>query len=402
MDPLLNTLVGEYRIHDLIGVGGFGSVYRAVHTHLGRVIAVKVLSPEMADAAALQRFYSEASIQASLRHPGVAEYLGFYQHMGRPCILMEFVDGESLASLMKRSGAFAPAEAARIVKEISAVAAHFHAQGVVHRDLKSNNVKITSAGLVKILDFGIARHQSAHRLTATGMVVGTPYSLAPEQIKGHAVTEAVDIWQIGVLFYEMLTGQLPFGGEANYELYGRIVAGQYPPATQWRPDIPPGLERILARCLEKEPAKRFRSGAELWHAIDAWEQEARAPQRRSRLTMYAGGAAAAVIVAIGLYIGVRNRPEPPAPPPAPADNGPSNPAQPNLKAVTVDTADGSALVFRDGRLVGSTPYRVVAPQGQTINLILRREGFKDLPLSFEPTERREYTYTLEALKERKP
>jgi eukaryotic-like serine/threonine-protein kinase len=392
MDPLLQSLIGEYRIQELIGAGGFGSVYRAVHTHLGRVIAVKVLSPELADAAALQRFYGEAAIQASLKHPGVAEYLGFFQHAGRPCILMEFVDGESLAAILKR-GPLPPVEAARIVREISAVAAHFHAQGVVHRDLKSNNVKISSTGQVKVLDFGIARHQSAHRLTATGMVVGTPHALAPEQIRGQAVTEAVDIWQLGVLFYEMLTGSMPFGCEANYELYGRIIAGQYPPPSQVRAGVPAGLERIIARCLEKEPARRFRSGAELWHALHDWEQTVEGPRYRSRLPLYAAIASLVVLLLISLGVALyRRTPDTPPPPPPP------NQQTADTKTVTIDTNDGAAEVYRDGRRVGVTPYRVNAREGETINLILRREGFKDMPLQFEPTERREYTYTLESLK----
>src|ERR1700681_2492621 len=111
---LLNALIGEYRLGERLGAGGMGEVYKGVHIHLGRVIAVKILSPELADGPALQRFYAEADIQASLRHPGVAEYLGFYEYQGRPCILMEFVDGETLGSVIWRRGALPPAEAAAI------------------------------------------------------------------------------------------------------------------------------------------------------------------------------------------------------------------------------------------------------------------------------------------------
>lgn len=383
MDPLLNALIGEYRVLGLIGAGGMGAVYKAVHTHLGRVIAIKVLSPELADGAALQRFYSEASIQASLRHPGVAEYLGFYEHTGRPCILMEHVGGETLAATLQRQGPYPAPEAVRIVRDIAAVAEHFHAQGVVHRDLKSSNVKVDPEGRVKVLDFGIARRHTANRLTMTGAVVGTPHTLAPEQIRGEAAREQTDVWQLGVLLYELLTGRVPFEGATTGELYARIASGDYtaPPA------IPRPLLKIIKRCLETEPARRYANGADLRRALDGWQDPA-----KKRLPSWAWLAAAAVLVA-GLFFAVRSRPD--SAPPAPA---PAAPAE-NLKVVTVDTANGQAQVFRDGRLVGTTPYRVTAKDGDKVDLILRRPGFKDLPLEFEPSERREYTYTLEAIKE---
>ena len=179
MASLLNASIGEYRVVESLGAGGMGEVYKAVHTHLDRVIAIKALLPGLADGPSLQRFYGEAGIQASLRHPGVAEYLGFYEYQGRPCILMEYVDGETLAAIIRRRGALPP-EAAPTLREIASVAAHFHAQGVVHRDLKSNNVKINSAGRVKILDFGIARQERQDRMTQVGAVIGTPEVLAPE------------------------------------------------------------------------------------------------------------------------------------------------------------------------------------------------------------------------------
>jgi eukaryotic-like serine/threonine-protein kinase len=385
MDPLLHASIGEYRVTELIGAGGMGSVYKAVHTHLGRVIAIKVLSPELADGPAVERFYGEASIQASLKHPGVAEYLGFYEHAGRPCILMEYVNGETLSAILRRRGVFSADEAVRIVQDIAGVAAHFHAQGVVHRDLKSNNIKIDSEGRVKVLDFGIARRQAAGRLTNAGAVVGTPHALAPEQVRGEEVREPVDVWQLGVLLYELLTGRLPFESGTTHELYARILAGDYTRA----PEIPASLERIVGRCLEKDPARRYRNGARLSEALRDWQRPPTPTARRVPSWAYA---VAGVALAAALFFGLRSRPAapPPAPPPAPAAN---------VKVVTVDTADGVAQVFRNGQLVGATPYRLEAKDGETVGLILRREGFRDLPLQVEPSERREYTYTLEAAKE---
>ena len=383
MDPLLHASIGEYRVMELIGAGGMGAVYKAVHTHLGRVIAIKVLSPELADGAALQRFYGEASIQASLKHPGVAEYLGFYEHAGRPCILMEYVDGETLTAILLRRGAFPAPEAVRVMHDIAAVAAHFHAQGVVHRDLKSSNIKIDSGGRVKVLDFGIARRQAADRMTMTGAVVGTPHALAPEQIRGGQAREPADVWQLGVLFYELLTGRLPFESETTHELFARIVVGDYTRA----PEIPKSLEKMVGRCLEKYPARRYRDGAELSEALRDWH---RPPTRRVPFWVYAMAGAVLVLL---LFFALPSRTVTPPAPPPPA------PAAANLKVVTVDTADGVAQVFRYGQLVGTTPYQVAAQDGEKVDLVLRRSGFRDLPLQFEPSERREYTYTLEATKE---
>jgi eukaryotic-like serine/threonine-protein kinase len=407
---MLNALIGEYRILESLGVGGMGEVYKAVHTHLGRVIAIKVLSPDLADGPALRRFYSEAGIQASLKHCGVAEYLGFYEYQGRPCILMEYVDGETVASLVRRRGALPVADAVHILREIAEVVANFHAQGVVHRDLKSNNVKINSAGRVKVLDFGIARMERSDRLTRAGAVIGTPSALAPEQVRGEAATAATDVWQIGVLTYELLTGRLPFNGGTAHEMFAQILAAQFPSVAALRPAVPAAVEKIIARCLQKEPSRRYPSALELYSALADWEaaaavSQAPAPRplhshrflpagRRRLVQVLLGAAAAAILLALGLILPVHvtNHPPPRPEPVAVAA------AAPDLKTVTVDTMDGTAQVYRAGALVGATPYRVQAHTGEKIELVLRREGCKDLVLQFEPTERHSYTYTMEPLK----
>jgi eukaryotic-like serine/threonine-protein kinase len=407
MASLLNASIGEYRVTESLGAGGMGEVYKAVHTHLGRVIAIKVLSPGLADGAALKRFYGEAGIQASLKHPGVAEYLGFYEYQGRPCILMEYVDGETLAAIIRRRGALPPAQAVGILREMAAVAAHFHAQGVVHRDLKTNNVKINSAGRIKILDFGIARHERADRMTQVGAVIGTPEALAPEQVRGAPATQATDVWQLGVMLYEALVGRLPFTAPTEQEMYARILAAEYPPAGRVEPGVAPSLDKIVARCLQRDPAKRYPSGAELEAALGAWEaSDPRPPVAapppvslstgRPRVAAWAAGGAGAAAVLVAILLALRGGGQPAKPQPSDVTRPRPVPAAPaEFKAVTVDTMDGTAEVFRRGERVGRTPYRIEAPQGQRIDLVLRREGFKDLPLEFEISERHNYTYTME-------
>ena len=400
MASLINTLIGEYRVLTLLGTGGMGEVYQARHTHFGHLIAIKALLPGQTDSSTLRRFYGEASIQASLRHPGVAEYLGFYEHQGRPCILMEYVNGETIADILRRRGIFAPKEAIVILSSVAEVAAHFHGLGVVHRDIKSSNIKITSTANVKILDFGIARFQST-RYTTTGTVVGTPAVLSPEQVRGNTATPATDVWQLGVLAYEMLTGTLPFQGDNLTELYARILNAPYRPISDFQP-APSKLEKIVTCCLQKDPRKRFASGKELVDALDHLQQESRvvsakpktgsSPSTSIRLRVAVLWTAAVLSLVVVAALAFRLL------------EGTTDlqdvHASTESKTVIVDTFNGKAEVFRDGSQIGLTPYELHAKAGQKVDLLLRRPGYKDLPVHFEVTERKMYTYTMESSGER--
>jgi serine/threonine-protein kinase len=412
MSFLTNTLIGEYRLTESLGAGGMGEVYKAVHTHLGRVIAIKVLSPGLTDGPALQRFYNEAGIQASLKHPSVAEYLGFYEYQGRPCILMEYVDGETLAAVLQRRGALPAAEAVKIQREIAAAIAHFHALGVVHRDLKSGNVKITSSGQVKILDFGIARHQRSERLTHLGAVVGTTEYMAPEQVRGEPAGPATDVWQLGVLFYELLTGRMPFQAGTAHEIYLRILSGEFTPVRHLQPDVPDAVSQIVSRCLQKDPSRRYPSAAELYQAL-CFRDEPSAPRLPAKLRnlhpAWGVGAVAVLLFAAAVFIGLRRS----------SENGGSevgkdtnisraveglaaspSEAEAALKVITVDTMDGAAQVLQGEKQVGATPFRIQARVGDKVNIVLRRDGYEDLPVQFDVTERYFYTYTMAPRKDR--
>jgi len=414
MPLLMNTLIGEYRLTEPLGAGGMGEVYKAVHTHLHRVIAIKVLSPNLTDGPALQRFYNEASIQASLKHPSVAEYLGFYEYQGRPCILMEYVDGETLSALIQRRGALPVAEAVSILREVADAIAHFHAQGVVHRDLKTGNIKITSSGRVKILDFGIARHQLSDRLTRHGAVVGTTESLAPEQVRGEPAGFATDVWQLGVLFYELLTGQPPFLAGTTHEIYVRILSADFTPIHQLQPDVPDLIRQIVSHCLQKEPSRRYPSAAELYQALCSWKQPSTLKQPAKRYPIRPawgwGGLAVALIVAaisFGLYNWKQDTSDDPGheqiipDPNAGKEPSPVLPtAEAILKTITVDTMDGTAQVIQEEKPIGSTPFQVKAHIGERISMVLRRSGFEDLPIQFDVSEHQVYTYVLVPRKDR--
>ncbi len=415
MASLLNVLIGEYRVSELLGAGGMGEVYKATHTHFGRVIAVKVLTSGESDPATVKRFYSEAKIQASLRHPGVAEYLGFYEYHGRPCILMEYVDGQTIASILERRGSFPPQEAFRIAQAIAAVVAHFHEQGVLHRDIKTNNIKISSDGRVKILDFGIARLQSTRNLTSTGVVIGTPGMLAPEQVNGQTVSPATDVWQFGVMLYEMLSGRLPFRADNTRELYAQILNAK-PAHLSTHPPLPAGFEKVVNRCLQKDPGKRYASGRELLAALDALEGrkepppppvpaprfeplvDAKPPVSMRLVGAIAGGVLALVLVVVVVVQWSR---------PTTADPGVSPCVEPSetetpageVRTVTLSTVGVSAQVFCGGQLVGTTPFLLKAKVGDKVKLSLRSEGYKPKDVSFNVTERAEYNESLDRVGE---
>jgi serine/threonine-protein kinase len=210
---LINSSIGEYRIIDRLGEGGMGEVYRGVHNKIGRVAAVKILSTAVSNPEFIERFLNEARIQARLHHPNVAPLFDFLEFQGRPCIIMEFVEGQTLADLIRIRGALHQQEMVAIFRSIVEALDYVHSQGIIHRDIKSTNIKITPAGQVKLLDFGIAKSGNSPALTVTGGFVGTLQYISPEQFTGGNADARSDIWAAGVLLYEMSTGRLPF--EAN-------------------------------------------------------------------------------------------------------------------------------------------------------------------------------------------
>jgi dienelactone hydrolase len=273
---VIGTTVSHYRILESIGAGGMGVVYLGEDERLHRKVALKFLPPTTAqDVHARARLLREAQAASALDHPNVATVHDVGEWNGQLFIAMPFYDGETLRQRIER-GPLTFAEAARIAGQIAAGLAAAHRAGIVHRDLKPANVLLTRDGQVKIVDFGLAKvfsetQATATRMTAPGTTVGTVAYMAPEQATGVEVDARADVWALGVTFYEMLTGRLPFRGETAPAMLLAVASKPAPPVRDLRPDAPDTLARIVARALEKDPARRVISADEIAAEIARWE-----------------------------------------------------------------------------------------------------------------------------------
>jgi len=262
--PTGTLLGGRYEVEAPLGWGGMAEVCLARDRRLGRRVAVKILRHQLAaDPRFLARFRREARAAASLRDPRIVAIHDSGSHEGCPFIVMEHVLGRTLAEVLRSEGPLDPGRAAAIAEDVAGALATAHAAGIVHRDVKPSNVMVTSDGQVKILDFGIARALRWTPLTDTPGAQGTPEYLSPEQARGEAVDGRSDVYSLGVVLYEMLTGRPPFTGESALGVAYKHVEEAPPPVEALRRDVPPALSAITFRCLAKHPGDRYRRSGEL-------------------------------------------------------------------------------------------------------------------------------------------
>ena len=271
---MIGERIGHLRVIASIGVGGMGAVWHAVDELLDRHVALKVIRPELMSRPGLaERFRSEAIVLARLHHPCIAALYGLEKRGEEFVMVMEFVDGETLDARLATQGALPWPEASRITRAVLDALDHAHESGVIHRDIKPANVMITRAGRVKVMDFGIARLVGAQRQTRTGAAVGTPSYMSPEQLLGQEVDGRADVYAVGTLLYELSTGHLPFEVDGDYL---RMIAQlqQIPPvASTHDASLPPGLDRIVARALQKDPDDRYSTSGEFRDALEELERE---------------------------------------------------------------------------------------------------------------------------------
>ena len=269
-------LRGKYRILGELARGGMGVVYRAEDLKLKRTVALKFLSPELtSDPEARERFVHEAQAASELDHPNICTVHEIDEtEGGQMYIAMAYYRGESLRERIKR-GPLGVAEALDITLQLARGLEKAHQHGIVHRDIKPANILVTEDGLVKIVDFGLARLARGTRVTKTGTTMGTVAYMSPEQAQGQGMDQRTDLWSLGVVLYEMLAGQLPFKGEREASILYSIVHEQPRRLKSLKPDVPPDLERMVQRALEKKPESRYSSAEEMLKDLKGYQESLR-------------------------------------------------------------------------------------------------------------------------------
>ena len=267
---MIGDLIDHYRVLELIGRGAMGVVYKALDVNIDRAVAIKVMSAEArGDPNFVERFRQEARAQGALNHPNVALLFDYFVHEGAPVAVMEYIDGESLEQLIRRRGPIPAHESIPIFKQALCGVAAAHRAGIIHRDLKPANLMITKDGIVKVMDFGIAKRQGAPSATQVSTSIGSPFYMAPEQILGRPVDCRTDVYALGITLYELLAGQRPFNsrGKPEYLVLDAHVNELPEPPTVYRYGIPQPIVDAVMRSLAKEPEARFQSADEFMRAL---------------------------------------------------------------------------------------------------------------------------------------
>jgi serine/threonine protein kinase/tetratricopeptide (TPR) repeat protein len=265
-------LGGRYSILRLLGQGGMGAVYKARDLELDRVIALKVIRPELAgNPGILQRFKQELILARHITHKNVIRIYDLGDADGLKFITMEYVDGEDLRALLRHHNKFSPADAVKIIQQICRALEAAHAEGVIHRDLKPQNVMRDSQGRIVVMDFGLARSLEAGGMTQTGALVGTLEYMSPEQALGAELDQRSDLFAVGLIFYELLTGKAPYKADTAIASLMKRTHESATPASDVDNSVPKSLSAIVGKCLEREPKHRFAGTPDLLRELDAWQ-----------------------------------------------------------------------------------------------------------------------------------
>jgi len=260
--------VGRYQLIEKIGHGSMGVVYRALDPQRGREVAVKVMAQELSDDPELaERFRREALAAAQLGHRNITQVYDLGEEGQQLYMAMELLDGADLKSLIEGGSAGSVRTKLAVMVQAAAGMAAVHALGLVHRDLKPANIHVKPDGLVKIMDFGLVRLGDSE-MTRTGMVLGSPSYMAPEQIRGEKVDARSDVFALGAVFYELLAGRRAFGGKGIAQIMTGVLSGQPEPLAVTAPDVPRPLARIVERCLQKAATDRYQTAGELHAALE--------------------------------------------------------------------------------------------------------------------------------------
>ncbi|MGE5654013.1 MAG: Stk1 family PASTA domain-containing Ser/Thr kinase [Bacillota bacterium] len=257
-------LVNRYEILEVVGGGGMSLVYKAKDTWLKRLVAVKVLRPEFTnDEDFIRRFRREAQAVASLSHPNIVNIYDVGVEQAPYFIVMEYIEGKTLNWLIKNEAPLAISRVVVIAKQIAEALRHAHTNQIIHRDIKPHNILLTEDERVKVTDFGIARAVTTSTLTHSGSIIGSVHYFSPEQARGNVTGEKSDLYSLGIVLYEMLTGQVPFKGDSPVSIALKHIQEAVPAPSQLRPDTPPELESIVMKLLQKDESERYQNAGEL-------------------------------------------------------------------------------------------------------------------------------------------
>ena len=308
-----SPIAGRYEIREHIATGGMASVYKTWDHRVERIVAIKVLrSLDKNDLRAVERFRREARAAAALTHPNAVTIYDFVEEWGQYFLVMEYINGPTLKQLIGQSHQLPASQTIEIAAQVCDVLQVAHARGFIHRDIKPQNIMLTWGGassssmngerpLVKLTDFGIVRVVEEGGLTNSGIVLGTADYLSPEQARGETLTASSDLYSLGVVMFEMLAGRPPFVGPTAVSIAMQHASTNPPSLRQFNPTVPPGVEHIVMRALEKEPEDRFQSAAEMQQALRQCAKELARASRSKRMPTGSEGQGQAPAAKRGQY-----------------------------------------------------------------------------------------------------
>jgi len=388
-DPLVGQKIAHYKIESLIGRGGMGKVYKARNLRLDKTCALKMLPAEFAkqDRGLIERFIREARSAASIQHSNVLPvYFIGLQH-GQYFIEMDYIDGGTLEDRLATMGHFEPREAARIIRDVAAALAAAHANDIIHRDIKPSNVMLTKDGQVKVSDFGLAKVSSGRTgLTVTGLVIGTPLYMSPEQAESRHVDHRSDIYSLGVMFYQLLTGKPPYTADSPAGLIYRHVHTPLPDPA--KAGVPPRLAAIVTKMTAKKPEERYQSCEQVVKELDeflaltAAEQAAAVPSegksrtRRRKTALFAAVAAVVMLLAVAGAFLTPRRDNVSSRSASPAADSPDIPVPPTTKPKPKPTPSSYDDVYLT---TAATGEKIPHPLSRKTYKILHEGKYIDVP-----------------------
>jgi serine/threonine protein kinase len=283
------TIADRYEVMEELGRGGMGNVYRVVDKKINEEMALKLLHPVIAaEEKTIERFKNELKLARKITHKNVCRMYDLNEEEGTPYITMEYVRGEDLKSMIRMTGQLSVRRALSIAKQICEGLAEAHRIGVLHRDLKPRNIMVDKEGNARIMDFGIARSLKAEGITGDGIMVGTPEYMSPEQVKGEETDERSDIYSLGIILFEMLTGKIPFDGDTSLTIAFKQRTEEPPDPLDFNTQIPEELSTVILKCMEKEKKKRYQNSREVFSELDQIEKEKREQRLEKRVSALFG------------------------------------------------------------------------------------------------------------------